>query len=72
MFTLKQFWFGYQAEWVADPFILKFYFQIQYNISPNFSGGLNFVSCELFLQCLIGMYGLGNARMLPSEFGRIG
>ena len=72
MITLKQFWLVYQTEWVADPFVLKFYFLIQNNISPNFSYGLNFVTCELFLQYPAGMYGLGNTRMLPSECGRIG
>ena len=35
----------FRAEWVAEPFELNFHCLIQSVISPNFGGGLNYVTC---------------------------
>ena len=47
MFILKKNNFSpCQAEWVADPFEPKSHSLIQNNMGPNFSNGLNLVTCE--------------------------
>ena len=37
---------SHQAEWVTDPFTLKFYSLLQNIISLNFRDGLNFATCQ--------------------------
>ena len=48
--ALKQFRFIYGTEWLMNPFVLKFCSLIQNHFGPNFSAGLNFVTCEHFLK----------------------